>query len=159
MRVPLELRPGGNFGYFDPDGGDLGTGDGPTISAATVGTVHMKLGVQWTKKSEWATDDSRKSIESTFKHLVATGMKEFRRQLDSQCLTGGDGVIGTISNVSTGAGVDTYTLGTDGFGTRLLRYGQSINVYNAALSTNRTLGNERKITFFDNANKQIQVAS
>ena len=23
MRVPLEMRPGGKFGYFDPDGGDL----------------------------------------------------------------------------------------------------------------------------------------
>lgn len=158
MRVPLELRPGGNFGYFDPDGGDLGLGDGPTISAATIGTVHMKLGIQWTKKSEWATDDQRKSIVSTFKHLVATGMKEFRRQLDSQCLGAGDGVIGTISAVSNAAGIDTYTLGTDGFGARLMRYGQSINVYNAALSTNRTVGNERKITFFDNANKQIQVA-
>lgn len=157
MRVPLELRPGGNFGYFDPDGGDLGTGDGPTISAATIGTVHMKLGVQWTKKSEWSTDTERKSIVSTFKHLVATGMKEFRRQLDSQCLTAGDGVIGTISNVSTGAGIDTYTLGSDGFGARLMRFGQSINVYNAALSTNRTTGAERKISFFDQANKQIQV--
>jgi hypothetical protein len=159
MRVPLELRPGGNFGYFDPDGGDLGQGDGPTISAATINTVHMKLGVQWTKKAEWATDSERKSIVSTFKHLVATGMKEFRRQLDSQCLTGGDGVIGTISAVATGGGNDTYTLGSDGFGVRLIRFGQSINVYNAALSTNRTAGAERKISSYDLVNKQIVVPS
>ena len=25
MRVPLELRPGGSFQYFNPDGGDLGS--------------------------------------------------------------------------------------------------------------------------------------
>jgi hypothetical protein len=157
MRVPLELRPGGNFGYFDPEGGDLGLGDGPTIGAATVGTVHMKLGVQWTKKAEWATDSERKSILNTFKHLVATGMKEFRRQLDSQCLTAGDAVLGTISAVSTAAGVDTYTLGTDGFGARLLRFGQTINVYDATLAVNRTAGAEKKISFYDGPNKQISV--
>lgn len=26
MRVPLEIRPGGKFGYFDPEGGSLGRG-------------------------------------------------------------------------------------------------------------------------------------
>ena len=24
MRIPLELRPGGKTGYYDPDGGDMG---------------------------------------------------------------------------------------------------------------------------------------
>ena len=31
MRVPLELRPGGKFGHYDPDGGDLGRGTGPVF--------------------------------------------------------------------------------------------------------------------------------
>ena len=31
MRVPLELRPGGSFQYFNPDGGDLGRGGGPSF--------------------------------------------------------------------------------------------------------------------------------
>jgi hypothetical protein len=157
MRVPLEIRPGGNFGHFDPDGGDLGLGDGPSFDKALVPTVHLRHGVQWTKKAEWATDDARKAVLNTFRHLLAKSMAEFRRHVDSLCMTGGDGVVGTISNVATAAGVDTYTLDSDGFGARLLRYGQTINVYNAALGANRTAGAEKKISFHDLVNKQIKV--
>jgi hypothetical protein len=55
--------------------------------------------------------------------------------------------------------VDTYTLTTDGFGARLLRYGQTINIYNAGLTLDRTAGNEVKISFYDIVNKQISVPS
>jgi hypothetical protein len=157
MRIPLEIRPGGNFGHFDPDGGDLGLGDGPTFDKAVVSTVHLRHGVEWTKKAEWATDDARKAVLNTFRHLLAKSMAEFRRHVDSLCMTGGDGVVGTISTVANAAGVDTYTLASDGFGARLLRFGQTINVYNAALSTNRTVGAEKKITFHDLVAKQIKI--
>src|SRR5687768_8239488 len=117
MRVPLELRPGGNFGHFDPDGGDLGLGDGPTFDKGTIPVAHIRLAIQWTKKSEWATDDARKAVLNTFRHLMAKSMAEFRRHCDSLCMTAGDGVLGTISAVATNtpAGFDTLTLNSDGF--------------------------------------------
>lgn len=159
MRVPLELRPGGNFGHYDPDGGDLGLGDGPTFDKGTVPIAHIRLAIQWTKKSEWATDSDRKAVLSTFKHLMAKSMQEFRRQVDSLCMTDGTGTLGTISavTVNTPAGFDTITLNTDGYGARLLRYGQKINVYNSTLTTNRTLGGEKQIAFYDGPGKQIRV--
>src|SRR5690348_1526035 len=157
MRVPLEIRPGGNFGHFDPDGGDLGLGDGPTFDKAVVPTVHLRHAVQWTKKAEWATDDARKAVLNTFRHLLAKSMSEFRRHVDSLCMTAGDGVVATINTVSNAGGSDTYTCDSDGFGVRLLRFGQTINVYNAALTTNRTAGAEKKISFHDLVNKQIKV--
>lgn len=159
MRVPLELRPGGNFGHYDPDGGDLGLGDGPTFDKGTVPIAHIRLAIQWTKKSEWATDNDRKAVLSTFKHLMAKSMQEFRRQVDSLCMTDGTGTLGTISavTVNTPAGFDTITLGTDGYGARLLRFGQKINVYNSALTTNRTLGAEKQISFYDGPGKQIRI--
>lgn len=159
MRIPLELRPGGYFGQFDSDGGDLGVGDGPTFDKAVINTVNFKHAIQWTKKAEWATDDSRKSVIQTFRHLLANAMPEFRRNVESVCMTAGDCVLGTISSVSTASGVDTYTLATDGFGARLLRYGMKINVYDSTLATNRTAAGEVKITFHDLANKQIKVAA
>jgi hypothetical protein len=55
------------------------------------------------------------------------------------------------------AGVDTVTLGTDGFGAMLLRYGQKVNIYDATLATQRTLAVQPEITFFDLANKQIKL--
>lgn len=157
MRIPLEIRPGGNFGHYDPDGGDLGLGDGPTFDKAVINTVHLRHAIQWTKKAEWATDDARKAVLNTFRHLMAKSMSEFRRQVDSLTMTGGDGVVATITSVATAAGVDTYTCTTDGFGVRLLRFGQTVNVYNSALSTNRTLGSERKITALDLVNKTFSI--
>lgn len=159
MRVPLELRPGGLFGHYDPDGGDLGLGDGPTFDKGTVPIAHIKFGIQWTKKAEWATDDSRKAVLNTFRYLMGKSMAEFRRYCDSLCMTDGTGTLGTISVVSVNspAGFDTITLGTDGYGARLLRFGQPINVYSSTLAVNRTLGAEKKIAFYDSPNKQIRI--
>lgn len=153
LRVPLEIRPGGNFSHFDPDGGDLGLGDGPTFDKAVVPVVHLKIGIQWTKKSEWATDDDRKAVVNTFRHLMATSMAEFRRDVDSLCMTDGTGVLATIGSVTinTPAGSDTIVCNAagDGYGARLLRYGQTINVYDTTLGTNRTVGAEKKISYYD----------
>jgi hypothetical protein len=157
MRAPLELRPGGDFGAFDIDGGDMGRGDGPTYDKALISTVNMKFTCEWTAKSEWGNDDSRKAVLKTFRRLLATSMAEFRRHIDSQCMTGGDGVLGTVSAVSTAAGVDTITLDSDGFGARLVRFGQKINIYNSGLTVNRTTNDARKISFCDYANKQIKI--
>lgn len=156
MRIPLELRPGGKFGHFDPDGGDLGLGDGPTFDKALINTVHIKFAVQWTKKAEWATDDSRKSVVNTFKHLMSKAMPEFRRNVDSLCMTDGTGVLATITNVVNGGGNDTYTLDNN-YGARLLRFGQDVHVYSANLGTQRTTGVGVTITSIDYVNKTIVV--
>lgn len=160
MRVPLEIRPGGLFGHFDPAGGDLGRGEGPSFEKAVVSTVHLKHAVEWQKKAEWATDDARKSVLNTFRHLLAKSMSEFRRHVDSLMMTSGNGVVGTISAVSNAGGFDTYTLATDGFGARLVRYGQKVNVYLANLSGLRhASGAETSITYHDLENKQVKVAT
>ena len=154
MRVPLELRPGGSFQYFDPDGGDLGRGGGPTYDKAVLNCVFVSENIEYTKLTQWATDDARKAVINSVRKLTATALDELRRQLDSQMMQVGDGVIGVISAVSTAAGVDTYTLGTDGFGARLMRYGQTVQVYDTTLATLRGSG---VITKWDVENKSIDV--
>lgn len=157
MRIPLKLRPGGYFGHFDPDGGDLGIGAGPQFDKAVINTVHLRYACQWTKKAEWGTDDTRKAVVNAFKDIMAGAMPEFRRNSDSLCMTAGNGILGVVSAVSTSAGVDTVTLGTDGFGARLLRYGLKVNVYDTTLATQRTAALEPEITFYDLANKQVKL--
>jgi hypothetical protein len=156
MRIPIELRPGGKFGHFDSDGGDLGRGEGPLFDKAVVNTVNLRHAVEWTKRAEWATDDRRKAVVNTLRHLLATSMAEFRRNIDSLSMQGGDGVLGTVGAFSSSGGTTTATLNVDGFGARLLRYGQPINIYNSTLSTNRTAGSERSITYHSGADKQIK---
>lgn len=154
MRIPLEISPGGSFQYFNADGGDLGRGGGPKFDKAVVSAVFMSENLEYTKLVQWATDGDRKAITNAVRRLTATALDELRRQLDSQLMQSGNGVLGTISAVSTAAGVDTYTLGTDGFGARLMREGQSVQVYDTTLATLRGKGT---ITKLDVENKIIDV--
>jgi hypothetical protein len=154
MRIPLELRPGGSFQYFNADGGDLGRGGGPTFDKAVLTSVFVSENIEYTKLTQWSTDDERKAVTNGVRRLTATALDELRRQLDSQMMQDGSGTIGVISVVSTAGGVDTYTLGTDGFGARLVRFGQTIQVFDTTLATLRGSG---VITKWDVENKQIDV--
>lgn len=154
MRVPIALRPGGNFQYFNPNGGDLGRGSGQTWDKATLQPVFMSENIEYTKLAQWGTDSDRKSIENAVRKLVADSMDEMKRQINSQLMQPGTGVIGTISNVATSGGVDTYTCDSDGFGVYLMRYGQTVQVFDTTLATLRGSG---VITSWDVANKQVAV--
>lgn len=155
MRIPLELRPGGSFQYFNPDGGDLGRGSGPAWDKALVQPVFMSENIEYTKLTEWATNSGEKAVQNAVRRMVATALDEMRRQLDAQAMQNGTGVVGTISAVTAAGGIDTYDLGTDGFGARLVRPQQTVQVYDPTLATKR---GEGPITFWDVENKQIKVA-
>lgn len=167
MRVPLEISPGGLFGHWDPAGGDMGRGEGPDFDKALVSTTHLKHAVEWQTKAQWATDDARKSRINNFRHMMATSMKEFRRGVDSLCMTNGTGTMATISAVSSAGGKDTYTLAAagDGFGARLLRKKHFYSVYDATLSTRKPFAGlgatngEGPIEFYDGPNKQVRFNS
>jgi hypothetical protein len=151
-RIPLKLRPGGKFGHFDPEGGDLGLGDSTTFDKGLINVVYLKFAVQWNKKAEWATDDKRKSVLDAVKDLMADAMPEFRAHVDKLCMTNGTGVFGTISNVATN--VFTMAATGDGFGARLLRFGDDIRTYSTNLATDRGAAT---ITAIDYAAKTITV--
>jgi len=154
MRIPLELRPGGSFQYFNPDGGDLGRGGGPTFDKAVLNSVFLSENIEYTKLTQWSTNDERKAITNGVRRLTATAIDELRRQLDSQLMQPGTGVIGTITTVVVAGGSDTYTLTTDGFGARLMRFGQTVQVYDATLVTLKGSG---LITMHDTDGKSITV--
>ena len=154
MRVPLEINPGGNFTYFNPDGGDLGRGSGPQWEKAVLTPVYMSLGIEYTKLAQWATDDARKAVQNAVRRLTATALEEMIRQLNSQIQGNGSGTIGTIGSVSTSAGVDTYVCNSDGYGVRLMRAQQFVQVYDATLATLRGTG---QITQWDVENQSVQV--
>ena len=153
MRVPLALRPGGNFGYFDPNGGDLGRGSGPEWDKAVVQSVFLKEGIEYTKLTQWATDDARKSVKNAVRELVAKALDEFKKQIDSQTMQSGTGQVGTISSVTTSGGVDTVVL-TNQFGAKLVRYNQVVQVFDSTMATNR---GSATITLWDVANNTIQL--
>ena len=152
MRIPLHISSGGNFGHYDPDGGGLGRGSGLKIVEAMLPVVHLRHAVEWTELSEIATNKKSKSVINAFRKNLADGMKEFRRYVDSLCMTEGNGVLGTIGSVSG----TTYTMSSDGFDVRLLRKGQKVSVYNSALTTRR---GSATINSIDSENKTVTVGT
>ena len=108
--------------------------------------------IEYTKLTQWATDDARKAIVNSVRRLTATALDEMRRQLDSQMMQTGDGVIGAVTTDTPAGGSNVITLTTDGFGARLMRYGQTVQIWDTTLATKR---GEGLITQWDVENKQI----
>lgn len=157
MRIPIEMHPGGYFGQYNPDGGDLGRGNGPDFDKAVINTVSFRYASEYTKKAEWSTDTARKAIVQTVKKLTADSMVEMRRAIDCLYHTAGDGVLATITAVS-GTGPYNLTCNDGRFGVKLLRYGQKVNVFSSDLATNRTAGGARTITALDLEDATITIS-
>jgi len=155
-RVPLEMWPGGNFGHYDPDGGALGLGSAPKYDKAVVNSQHLRMGTQYTRKAEWATESGRKAVVNTVRRLSASAIAEFRRYVDSLLMSNGQGILATVSAVTNDGVNDTITLGTDGYGAKLLRYGQEVAVFSSTLATNRTAGTDKVLNFHDVVAKQVK---
>lgn len=154
MRVPLKIKAGGKSGGYDPDGGDMGRGGGVTYSFATVPVVHQKMALEWTKKAQWGTDDRRKAVVNAFKDTLADAMPQFQRDIDAWAMTGGDGVLATADVYSVGTGTGggdriTCNGATNGFRANLVRDDLNVNVFDTTLATNKTLGSERSINYWD----------
>src|SRR3989442_5829636 len=132
MRLPLQLVPGGKAGSYNPDGGDLGRGSGTTYDVAQVTPIFFKFAVEITKLLEYATNAREKAIENAAKREVANGMKQFRAFLDKVLQTAGNGVLGTIGSVSG----TTLTMNTPP-GAALVYVGQTIQIYDTTITTNR----------------------
>jgi len=136
MRLPLQVNPGGKAGSYNADGGDLGRGSGTLYDVATVSPIFFRFAIEITKLVEYATNSREKAVENAAKREVANGMKQFRAFLDKLMQTAGNGVLGTISSVSG----TTLTMAVP-FGAALVYVGQTIQVYDTTLTTNRGTAN------------------
>jgi hypothetical protein len=132
MRLPLQIRPGGKAGLANMDGGDLGRGSGTTYDVAQVTPVFFRHAVEITKLVEYASNAPEKAIENAAKREVKNAMAQFRAFLDKVMQTNGNGVLGTISSISS----NTFNMAKPP-GAQLVYYNQTIQVYDPTLTTNR----------------------
>ena len=134
MRLPLQVNPGGKAGSYNADGGDLGRGSGTAYDVAQVSPMFFRFAIEITKLVEYATTGRERAIESAAKREVANGMKQFRAFLDKLMQTAGNGVLGTINSVSG----TTFTMAVPN-GAGLVYPGQTIQIYDTTLTTNRNV--------------------
>ena len=132
MLIPLQVNPGGKAGSYNADGGDLGRGSGSVYDVAQISPIFFRFAVEISKLVEYSTNAREKAIENAAKREVANGMKQFRAFLDKVLQTAGNGVLGAIGSVSG----TTLTMNTPP-GAALVYVGQTIQIYDTTITTNR----------------------
>jgi hypothetical protein len=136
MRLPLQITPGGKAGSYNADGGDLGRGSGSSYDVAQISPIFFRFAIEITKLVEYASNAREKALESAVKREVANGMKQFRAFLDKLIQTAGNGVLGSVTSFAS----TTWTMTTPP-GAALVYPGQTIQVYDSTLTTNRGTAN------------------
>jgi len=149
-RVPLLTQISGTFQQVSMDGVALGTTAGPIWNVATLTPIYFTGGYSWTLLAQYATTGAERGVKTVTGEIMRLSIEAFRAQQDMLLNTAGNGVIGTITSVST----NTFTMTTDGFKEELVLIGQNVQVYNAALTTNRGSAN---VTAIDRVGHTITV--
>jgi len=151
-RIPLLQSIGGTFQQVSMDGGSVGDTGGPVWQTATLTPFYYTSGFSYTLLAKYATTGAERGVKSATGEVMRLAVKQFKTFLDMLMNTAGNGVIGTITSVST----NTFTMTTDGFKEELVMVGQNVQVYNAALTTNR---GSSTVTAFDRVAHTITVAA
>lgn len=133
MRISLQINPGGNYGAYNPDGGDMGDGSGEFYDVATLTPVFRKMGFAMTRLAEIATENREQALVDETNRIVAEGMKQFRSALDKEMQTNGNAVLGTIQTL---AGT-TATMVVP-YGAQLVYNNQIVQIYDSTLTINRS---------------------
>lgn len=132
-RIPLQVKPGGAIRFVSFDNGDMGRGGGTQYNYAEITPLGLAFAVEIAKQVEYSTDSDEKAIENAAQNEVKNAMKQFRRDLNAQLQTAGDGIMGTITDV-TGT---TLTLSNIPFGARLVRENMPISIYPTNMASSR----------------------
>lgn len=138
-RVPVETKPGGRAGTYDPQMGDMGRGSSPSGIAMIQSFFNVRLSYEFDQLQIKATENRKVAIQNPFLKCVAGGFKEMQLYWDKWIHGNGTAALATAVAHSSGSGVSVYTMDSL-FGTQRLRIGQFIGVYDSTLATLKTVG-------------------
>jgi hypothetical protein len=151
-RIPLLTAIQGTFQQVSMDNASLGTSSGPVWNVATLAPYYFTGGYSYSALADYATVGGARGVKSAASEVMRVSIEQFKAAIDMLLNTAGNGVTATITSVAT----NTFTLTTDGFREELFYYGQNIQVYNAALTTNRGTST---VTAIDRVGHTITVAA
>jgi len=123
----------GNFQQANMDNADLGSNSGPNWIVATLTPVYFTINYGISALAAYATDSQSKAVENPVQRMFSLAMEQFSSVLDMVMNTAGNGVVATITSVST----NDFTCTTDGFKAELVYVGMPVQVFNSALTTDR----------------------
>lgn len=156
-RIPLVVANGGDYGTFDPDGGDMGRGSGPQF-VHMIGTYFpVKFAVELTSLQMYATATSERAVAKVFARAMKTAMSEFQAYDDASFHGKADAVFATATAQATVGGFTQFTLDTVR-ATQLCRRGAKCHVYDTTLATQRA-GGPFRITAVDTQNNKVTMSA
>lgn len=145
FRIPQLQYRGGNFGKFDADGGDMGSGTGMKVVKLTGGYFDSRYTVEITKKAIDVTDSPEQAIVNAFSYQLKNALREVSATDNVAIHTSGNGVltssVGASATSTWATGTKTtYTFAdaTDTIGVDRLRPGMVVGVYGTGGTPKRT---------------------
>ncbi len=132
-RIPFETIPGGDFGTYDPQGGDMGRGSMPQGNVMIQNYFPFRLNYELDSLSVQATTNT--GIKNPFTLCTSRGYQEFMYYRDKANHGDGTATLGIATAHSASSGVSVYTLTNATFAAQLLRRGQPVTVYNTGSTT------------------------
>lgn len=150
-RIPLLMQIAGRFQQSDMNDADLGGTSGPDWQVATLAPIYLTHGVSYSALADYATQGGR-GVKSAVSETFGLVMRQFKAGIDMLMNTAGNGVLGTITSVAT----TVLTLTTDGFKEELFYVGMPVQVFSAALTTDR---GSSTVTAIDHINHTVTLAA
>lgn len=143
-RIPIQFTPTGLFSGYDPDGGDLGVGNGPIIDHAELTPIYHRQAARFTQKSLYTTDSSQKAVVKANQLVIDDALKTMQMALDQTAQGPGNGQLGVISSVAGSVATMVIPNGANG-----VYDGEQVNVISADMSTLRNPGGPLTIQVHD----------
>ena len=158
-RIPLVVASGGDYGTFNPDGGDMGRGSGMQAVHMISAFFTTKLAFELTDLQMNATAKSDIAVAKVFAKTISSAMKMFQAYDDFAFHRPADAVIGIGTAHANVGGVSVYTLDST-FATQLFRRGMPVHVYDTTLATQRTTpGSAPRVTAVDIPNNKVTLSA
>lgn len=156
LRIPVIVSGGGDFGTYDPDGGDMGLGSAPMWKVMTTTYFPFKHAIQLTDLEMETTKESEQALKSQFAVAVAKALPEFQAHLDASLHCPASGVVATAVSQTTTGGKTVYTL-DDNVSNQLIRRNTPYVVYPTALDTARDSGNSHRAIAVDKVSNTVTM--
>ncbi len=131
-RIPIQFTPTGLFSGYDPDGGDMGVGNGPVIDHAELTPIYHRQAARFTQKSVYVTDSSQKAVVKANTLVIDDALKTMQMALDQTAQGPGNGQLGVITSVAVAVATMTVPNGANG-----VYDGEQVNIISADLTTLR----------------------
>lgn len=158
-RIPLVQYAGGTYGYYDADGGDMGSGTGLKVIKVQAGFFDTRYTVEVSKRAMDTTATAAQATINAFAYNFKRAMKEVQVYDDITFHTDGTGKLtNSASATSTWSSGTKTTLtfagASDTVGADRLRPGMVVDVYDTTGASKRA-GGPYVIDHIDYKNKVV----